>query len=143
MRISFWSNFYAPLFSFPLLLSPFQYHFVTPFSPPPPIQSFCIAVVFIFFRFHLTVVLPSLPTCPTLCFFLVHYFCIIFLYDCLFLDFPFSSSPPPPTFSWPLLSSLLHYITHFHALFHLHAQPTTVYLRSLARSASLSVLPPS
>lgn len=97
---------------------------------PPPIQSFCIVVVLIFFCSHLTVFCPhSLPVWPSVafCTLFLHFYMIVSLWISLSAKAPTTTTP-----SWPLLSSLLHYITHFHALFHLHAQPTTVYLRSLA-----------
>lgn len=129
MPIGFWSNLNAPPFSFTLFLSHFQYHFVTP--PPPSILLYRSGIF-----------LPSLPSLrvfaltsylsdPLLLFstLFLHFFMIVSLWISLSAKAP---PPPPPTPPWPLLSSLLHYITHFHALFHLHAQPTTVYLRPLA-----------
>lgn len=66
------------------------------FHLPPPIQSFCIAVVFIFFRSHLTVFLPSLLTCLTLCCFLVHYFLHFYVIVSLWISLSAKVPLPPP-----------------------------------------------
>lgn len=57
------------------------------FHLPPPIQSFCIAVVFIFFR--------SL-TCLTLCCFLVHYFLHFYVIVSLWISLSAKVPLPPP-----------------------------------------------
>lgn len=108
---------------------PFHYYFViifTYFSPCPMLlllpYNLSITVVF-YLTPHTSD--PPLPLTGSF-----SYIIFAISFHCLSLHFPF----PKIFFSarWPHLSSLLHYITLFHALFHLHAQPISVYLCSVA-----------
>lgn len=107
-------------------------------APPPPCLILPLLHSILFYCSHIYLFFPHL----TMVFVLTsHLYGLLLVFRTLFLPFHLigslwisisPKSPNPHPASWPLLSSLLHYITLFHALFHLHAQPTTVYLRPLA-----------